>query len=110
MFQGNESVTVIGKAAGAVDEYGIPTQTITESTVVNCLVEFDSTSEPTSADADPIIQSGTVYFPLPSVVGEFDELEIRGEIWVKDGAVVEWQSPFGRPVEYAIVKVRRRLA
>jgi hypothetical protein len=110
MFEGNESVTVIGKAAGSVDEYGIPTQTITENTVVKCLVEFDSTSEPASADTDPIVQTGTVYFPLPALVGEFDELEIRGERWVKDGSVVEWNSPFGRPVEYAIVKVRRRLA
>jgi hypothetical protein len=110
MFQGNESVTLIGKTAGSVDDYGMPTQTIAETEVVKCLVEFDSTDEPLSADSDPIIQSARVYLPLPVTVGEFDELEIRGEIWVKDGAVVEWQSPFGRPVEFAIVKCRRRLA
>ena len=110
MFRGNETVTVIGHTAGAVDEYGIPTQAIASYNVVDCLVEFDSTSEPTSADSDPIVQTATVYLPLPVLVGEFDELEIRGERWVKDGAVVEWDSPFSRPVEYAIVKVRRRLA
>lgn len=110
MFQGNETVTVIGKTAGAVDEYGIPTQAIASYNITNCLVEFDSTSEPLAADADPILQSATVYLPLPIIVGEFDELEIRGERWVKDGAIMEWESPFGRPVEFAIVKVRRRLA
>jgi hypothetical protein len=109
MFRGNESVTVIGRSAGSVDEYGIPIQTETTTVVANCLVEYDSTDEPVTNDADPIVQGATVYMPLPSVVDPMDEFIIGGDVWVKNGAVVEWRSPFSRPVEYAVIKVRRRL-
>ena len=110
MFRGTETVTVIGRTAGAVDAYGMPEQTIVSYEITECLVEYDSTSEPVLATENPVIQSATVYVPLPAQVDEFDQFEIRGERWVKDGSVVQWESPFGRPVEFVIVKVRRRLA
>lgn len=110
MFQGNETVTVISHTAGTVDEYGIPTQSTTETTVQKCLVEFDHTSEPTTVDADPIVQSATVYLPVGTDVDRIDQFEIRGESWVKDGEAVQWESPFSRPIPFIVVKVRRRIA
>jgi hypothetical protein len=110
MFKGTETVTVIGRSAGTVNAYGIPEQIIVSYNIADCLVEYDSTSEPVLATENPVVQTATVYIPLPALVDEFDEFDIRGERWVKDGSVMQWESPFGRPVEFLIVKVRRRLA
>jgi hypothetical protein len=110
MFPGTETITVIARTAGALDEYGIPTQSVTEVEVDGCLVEYDSTSEPVVIDSDPIIQSATLYVPVTTTVDECDEFIIRGDTWVKDGSVMTWNSPFRSPIQYSIVKVRRRLA
>ncbi len=110
MFRGNETISIVGRSAGAVDEYGIPTQTSTTVSVANCLVEFDSTTEPVLVDSDPIIQSATLYIPTAAVIDPMDEFIIRGDNWVKNGAVMEWLSPFRMSVKYSVVKVRRRLA
>jgi len=73
-------------------------------------VEYDSTSEPVVIDSDPIIQSATLYVPVTTTVDECDEFIIRGDTWVKDLTAMTWNSPFRSPIQYSIVKVRRRLA
>jgi hypothetical protein len=87
-----ESVTIVRRTLGSVDDYGNPTATTSNVTVNNCLVGWGSTSEPALTDADPIATSMTLYMPAGTVVHDGDEFVVRGDRFVKDGMAQEWTS------------------
>lgn len=109
MITGTETVTIIRRALGATDEYGIPTETVTEIEMTRVLVGFGSTSEPVSAEADPQNLGITLYFPSGTVIEQNDEFIIRGERFVKNGRAMDWVSPFSGFDAGVVVPVRQHL-
>lgn len=106
---GTESVTIVRRALGSVDEYGLNSFTTSEIVINKVLVGFGSTSEPVTADGSPQDIAVTLYFPHGTVIQPEDEFIIRGNRWVKDGRVMDWVSPFGGFDPGVVVNVRQRL-
>jgi hypothetical protein len=109
VLTGNETVTILRRASGARDEYGLPAVTETEITVDGVLVGFDSTDEPVSDMEDPQMTALTLYFPVGTVILPNDEFAVRGDVFVKAGRQQDWNSPFAGFEAGVVVKVRQRL-
>jgi hypothetical protein len=111
MFQGNESVVLISRSAGTVDEFGIPVVTETETTIDGCLLGYGETSEPVKVGDFPGLEAAMLFLPNGTSVGDADEFEVRGERWVKDGIAQSWSSPFNGNIRPKVVqRIRRRVA
>lgn len=108
-LQGVETVTIRRKTNGALDDYGLPAQTITTIDVPGVLVGFGSTNEPALAGEDPQAAGVTLYFPAGTVIEQADEFIVRGEVWVKDGRQADWVSPFLGLTPGVVVSVRQYL-
>lgn len=109
MLQGTESVTIVRRTLGAVDDYGVPTESVTNIVVDRVLVGFGSSKQPASADEDPQNTQVTLYFPNGTVIESDDEFIIRDTHWVKDGRAQDWIAPFGSFAPGVVVDVRQRL-
>lgn len=88
----SETVTIVRRSLGSVDDYGNPTVTTTTVPLDGCLVGWGSTNEPALADADPVATQMTLYMPAGTQIFEGDEFIVRGETFVKDGMAQEWKS------------------
>lgn len=107
MIAGTETVIIVRKTFGTDDDYGIPAETTTQTTVAGCLLGFGSTDEPSQVDASPQSSQVTVYFPEGTVIEPSDSFIIRGEPWVKDGRQMDWLSPFQGHHVGVVVNVRQ---
>ena len=87
-----ETVTIIRRTLGAVDDYGNPTFTTSQISLPGCLVAWGSTNEPVSADSTPIDSQMTLYAPAGTVIEPEDVFLIRGVEYVKDGQPQGWVS------------------
>lgn len=102
-----ESVVIVRRTLGAVDEYGNPTATVSQITVENCLVGWGSSSEPALADADPVTTQMTLYMPSETEVLDGDEFIVRGDYFVKNGMAQQWASMLNVS-KGVVVGLRRR--
>lgn len=102
-----ESVTIIRRTLGAVDDYGNPTFTTANVTVAGCLVGWGSTSEPVSAEATPIDTQMMLYMPAGTAIQDEDIFVVRGDQFVKDGFAQEWTSMLNVS-KGVVVSLRRR--
>lgn len=109
LITGTESVTIVRRTLGVKDEYGLPGK-ITEHIIIpKVLVGFGPTNQPVSAEANPQVTEVTLYFPNGTQIEPNDEFLIRGELFVKDGRVMDWQSPFIGFDAGVVVNVRQHL-
>ncbi|BAU99618.1 hypothetical protein [Aurantimicrobium minutum] len=102
-----ESVTIIRRTLGAVDDYGNPTFTTAEVTVPGCLVGWGSTNEPVTVEGSPIDTQMMLYMPAGSTVQDEDIFVVRGNRYVKDGFSQEWTSMLNVS-KGVVVALRRR--
>jgi hypothetical protein len=102
-----ETVTIIRRTLGAVDDYGNPTFTTAEVTVAGCLVGWGSTNEPVTAEGSPIDTQMTLYMPAGSTVQDEDIFVVRGDQFVKDGMAQAWSSMLNVS-KGVVVSLRRR--
>jgi hypothetical protein len=101
-----ETITVIRRTAGTVDDFGNPTYTTANITFTNCLVGWGTTNEPASADSDAVATQMTLYMPAGSEIHDGDIFNIRGDLFVKDGFAQAWSSMLN--VAKGVVVVLRR--
>lgn len=109
MIPGTETVTIVRKTAGTVDDYGNVTESMSLIAVPGCLVGFGSTDEPVTVDGFPQHSQVTIYFPEGIVIDEADSFVLRGSTWVKDGRQMDWVSPFVGHSLGVVVNVRQQL-
>lgn len=103
-----ETVTIVRRTTGGVDDYGNPVESTSLIPVNGCLVGFGSTDQPTVVDAAPQSSQVTIYFPAGTVIEDSDSFVARGSEWVKDGRQMDWVSPFGE-AQGVVVNVRQHL-
>lgn len=102
-----ETVTIIRRTAGAVDDYGNSSFTTTNVTVNGCLVGWGSTNEPVSAESDPVDSQMTLYMPAGTEIHDGDVFVVRGDQFVKDGMAQAWSSMLNVS-KGVVVSLRRR--
>lgn len=102
-----ETVTIIRRTLGAVDDYGNPSFTTADITVTGCLVGWGSTNEPVSAESTPIDTQMTLYMPAGTSVQDEDIFVVRGDQFVKDGFAQAWSSMLNVS-KGVVVSLRRR--
>ncbi len=102
-----ETVTIVRRTLGSVDDYGNPTATTSNVTVTGCLVGWGMTNEPALADADPVATQVTLYMPAGTTVQDGDEFIVRGDTFVKDGMAQAWSSMLNVS-KGVVVMLRRR--
>lgn len=102
-----ETVTIIRRTLGAVDDYGNPTFTTSNVTVAGCLVGWGSTNEPVTTEGNPIDIQMTLYMPAGSTVQDEDIFVVRGDQYVKDGFAQSWSSMLNVS-KGVVVSLRRR--
>lgn len=108
MIAGTETVTIVRRTLGTVDDYGNPSETTSMISVPGCLIGFGSTDEPIAVDASPQSSQVTIYFPAGTIVQANDSFVFRGSAWVKDGRQMDWISPTQQHVG-VVVNVRQHL-
>ena len=101
-----ETVTIVRRTLGSVDDYGNPTSTTANITVEGCLVGWGTTNEPALADADPVATQMTLYMPAGTSVLDGDAFIVRGDNFVKDGMAQSWSSMLN--VSKGVVVMLRR--
>lgn len=109
MIAGVETVTIVRRALGTVDDYGNATETTSLIPVSGCLIGFGSTDEPITVDSNPQLAQATIYFPDGTVIEPTDSFVMRGSTWVKDGRQMDWVSPFQGQSVGVVVNVRQEL-
>ena len=102
-----ETVSIIRRTLGVVDDYGNPTFTTSTIPVAGCLVGWGSTSEPVTAEGSPIDSQMSLYMPAGSVVQDEDIFVVRGDEYVKNGAAQAWSSMLNVS-KGVVVMLRRR--
>lgn len=107
-IRGGETITIKRRSATASDEYGNPSYSTTTIVVKDALIAVGGTSEPIDPARDAEDASLTIYLPNGTQVEPGDVFIIRGSSWVKDGAAVEWVSPFLASEAGVVVPVRKR--
>ena len=108
MIPGTETVTIVRRTLGTVDDYGNPTETTSLIAVTGCLVGFGTTNEPVLVDTTPVDSQVSIYFPEGTVIEANDSFVMRGESWVKDGRPMDWISPFQSQQVGVVVNVRQQ--
>lgn len=107
-IRGGETITIRRRSAAATDEYGNKTYTTTTITVKDALVAIGGSSEPIDVSRDAVDATVTVYLPNGTTVQDGDVFIIRNSQWVKDGAGLEWVSPFDNFEAGVVVPLRKR--
>lgn len=107
-IRGGETITIKRRSANATDEYGNATFSRTTITVRDALIGVGGTSEPIDPARDAVDASLTIYLPNGTQVLDGDTFVIRGTEWVKNGAALEYVSPFPATEAGVVVNVRRR--
>ena len=106
-IRGGETITIKRRSEQSLDDHGNPVYGFRTITVRDALIAIGGTSEPINPERDAIDATLTLYMPLGTKVEDGDRFIVRGTEWIKDGAAVEWVSPF--PMETGVVvQVRRR--
>jgi hypothetical protein len=108
IITGNETITIRRKAETGFDQHGLPSFTVTEIDVDNCLYWFGSTDEPVEVMRDPVDANLVLCFPEGTEIVETDEFVLQDNVWVKDGIAMEYPQLWANFVPGVLVNVRRR--
>lgn len=107
-IRGGETISIRRRSAASTDDYGNTTHSVTTIVVKDALIGVGGTSEPIDANRDAVDAQVTLYLPSGTVIQDGDIFVIRGSQWVKDGAAIEWVSPFGIGFEGGVVVPLRK--
>lgn len=110
MIAGNETVTILRRSGSSLDDFGLPSYTITQLDIQGCLFAPGGGSEPVDVQRDAVDAKGTLYMPSATQVEPGDVFVIRGSEWVKDAPAQEWVSPFTGLETGLVINVRQRNA
>jgi hypothetical protein len=104
-----EPVEVIRRVETGTDAYGQTTYDWPEpgETVQALAVAPRTSQEPAEIGRNAVITGITVYLPTGTLIGPYDRLRARSELYDVDGEVGDWRDPFSteRPgLEVAAVR------
>lgn len=107
-FPFGEQVTRRRFSAGAPDRYGNPTR-VPVDTVLPQLAAFNpgASEEPLEADRASVELSPSLYFTDSPDVRADDELCVRGEWYLVDGAPLIYASPFDGDTGGSHIRLKR---
>ena len=109
MLSGIETVILVRRSLGALDEYGLPNVTETQVTVSGVLLGYADPEQQILVDSESITEKVTLYFPHGTVVEPTDDFIINGERWLQDGQVQKWVSPFSNFKIGVVAQARRKV-
>lgn len=109
-FRG-ETVTIISKSIDMnnLNDYGLPTETTTQTVIKNVLIDFTSTNTFDSVEEQALQTQVTLFFPRGTIIKDEDKFIIRNTKWEKVGTHEEFltQGVGGFLNTGVIVKVKQ---
>lgn len=107
-IRGGETITIRRRTVTGVDDHGNNVYATTNVTVRDALIGIGTTSEPVDVNRDAVDATVTLYLPAGTLVLDGDVFIIRNVQWVKNGAGLEWVSPFTGFEAGIVVPLRKR--
>jgi hypothetical protein len=109
MLAGIETVILVRRSLGAMDEYGLPVVTESQVTVSGVLIGYADPEQTILVDSETIDEKATLYFPHGTEVLATDEFIINGERWEQHGQVQKWVPPFSNFKIGVVAGARRKV-
>lgn len=107
-IRGGETITIKRRSATARDAHGNATYSETTITVKDALIAVGTSSDTIDPARDAVDATLTLYLPNGTDVRDGDTFIIRGSKWMKNGAALEWFSPFPAGEAGIVIPLRRR--